>query len=335
MMPRTCIFRAAMAAACCLLLASCQYKELCYDHKHIGTVQVIFDWSLYPDAHPSGMTVLFYPAAPEAPTRADEETTAIRYDFSGHNGGSARLVEGQYQAVGYNNNTEAIRFRGMGSVATLEAFTRNSSITEGTKLFATKGEMPRAKGTEEEIVILEPDLLWGGAGLQFLVEVDGNHTTTVQPRELVREMVITIYNVPNLQYTSGLGASLTGLAGSVFLADGHMGEDHVTQAFEMRKIDETTIQARFNTFGHCPHADEGLENDHALVLYAVLADGTQWYFTTDVTEQLHDPDLNPEDTHHMEVDIEEDIPIPKPIVNGSGFQPTIDGWQGVEIEVGM
>ena len=325
MMPRTRIFRAAMAAACCLLLASCQYKELCYDHNHSGAVNVVFDWSLYPEARPTGMTALFYKDAQEP----------IRYDFSGHNGGSARLVEGQYQAVGYNNNTEAIRFRGMGSVATLEAYTRNSSITEGTKLFATKGEMPRAKGTEEEIVILEPDPLWGGAGAQFLVEVDGNHTTTVQPRELVREMVITIYNVPNLQYTSGLGASLTGLAGSVFLADGRMGEDHVTQAFEMHKIDETTIQARFYTFGHCPHADEGLENDHALVLYAVLADGTQWYFTTDVTDQLHDPDLNPEDTHHMEVDIEEDIPIPKPIVNGGGFQPTIDGWQGVNIEVGM
>ena len=29
------------------------------------------------------------------------------------------------------------------------------------------------------------------------------------------------------------------------------------------------------------------------------------------------------------------LPVPKPIVNGSGFQPTIDGWQGVEIEVSM
>ena len=34
------------------------------------------------------------------------------------------------------------------------------------------------------------------------------------------------------------------------------------------------------------------------------------------------------------IDIDE-LPIPKPIVNGSGFQPTIDGWQGIEINVEM
>jgi hypothetical protein len=27
------------------------------------------------------------------------------------------------------------------------------------------------------------------------------------------------------------------------------------------------------------------------------------------------------------------LPVPKPIVNGSGFQPTIDDWQGTEIDV--
>ena len=36
----------------------------------------------------------------------------------------------------------------------------------------------------------------------------------------------------------------------------------------------------------------------------------------------------------MEIEVS-GLPIPKPIVNGSGFRPTIDTWQGVEIEIGM
>ena len=61
---------------------------------------------------------------------------------------------------------------------------------------------------------------------------------------------------------------------------------------------------------------------------------------------MHDPAKNPEIhydpknpetleiTYDIDIDLE-DLPVPKPIVNGSGFQPTIDGWQGVEIPVDM
>ena len=41
-----------------------------------------------------------------------------------------------------------------------------------------------------------------------------------------------------------------------------------------------------------------------------------------------------EDDYEVGIELDE-LPIPKPIVNGSGFQPTIDSWQGVEIDVGM
>ena len=309
-----------------LLATACQYKELCYDHSHTGDISVVMDWSEFPEASPASMTVLFY--------NTDKEMEPERYDYSGKDGGKAKLVEGNYQAACYNNDTEAIRYRGMGSVATLEAYTRTSSIAEGTKLQYTKGDMPRAKGAEEEEVILEPDLLWGGAGALFNVVANQSQTTTIAPRELVRDLTITIQDVPNLQYTNGLGGSLTGLAGSVYVASGEIGENHVTQAFEVQKADETTLVIHIRIFGHCPHAEEGIENEHQLVIYAVLADGSQWYYTTDITGQMHDEELNPPEDFHIEVEIE-DIPIPKPIVNGSGFQPTIDGWQGVEIDVGM
>ena len=74
---------------------------------------------------------------------------------------------------------------------------------------------------------------------------------------------------------------------------------------------------------------------HLLTIYAILADGSKWYYTNDVTDQMHDSSSStPTDDNHIYIELD-DLPVPKPIVNGSGFQPTIDGWQGVEIEVGM
>ena len=46
------------------------------------------------------------------------------------------------------------------------------------------------------------------------------------------------------------------------------------------------------------------------------------------------PNPGPEGEDEIDVDID-GLPIPKPIVNGSGFQPTVDGWQSIEIDVGM
>ena len=77
-----------------------------------------------------------------------------------------------------------------------------------------------------------------------------------------------------------------------------------------------------------------------LTIYAILNDGSKWYYTTDVTTQMHkeqQPGTEPqgdEDDEEITIDVE-GLPIPKPISDGGGFEPTIDGWQSIEIEVGM
>ena len=54
---------------------------------------------------------------------------------------------------------------------------------------------------------------------------------------------------------------------------------------------------------------------------------------------MHDTDhTNPDDggTGHTEVPIVIDqLPLPKPIVNGSGLQPTVDEWTEVFISIPM
>lgn len=138
------------ALSCVLMLCSCDadLRDLCYDHSHATNLNVAFDWQMAPEMQPSGMTVLFY--------RVEQVTgEPERYDFAGHEGGSARLVNDSYRAVAYNYDTEAIRYRGMENPALLEAYTRISSVEEGTQMASfTRGvTMPRAAGTEQEPVI--------------------------------------------------------------------------------------------------------------------------------------------------------------------------------------
>lgn len=78
------------------------------------------------------------------------------------------------------------------------------------------------------------------------------------------------------------------------------------------------------TFGH------KAGNNHTLTVYAVLADGSKWYYAYDVTDQIHSaPD--PRNVHI----VLDGLPLPKPIVNGGGFQPEVEDWQTVPIDIEM
>jgi hypothetical protein len=315
--------RIPLLAVALLALTGCRYKPLCYDHHHWVNIKVVYHWDKDPDAKAEGMTIQFHD-----PNIAFVDEP-LRYDLPGMAGGTVRLLPGDWQPISYNNDTEAILFRGMNSIDTYEAYTRSSSLEEGTKM-ATRSPMPRAAGTENEPVILEPDMLWGVAGEPFTLHFgDSERTIDLYPAPLIRHVYITIRNVPNLQYTYGIGGALSGLAPSVFVASGELGEMCVTQAFEGDIVDGGTIRMHALFFGHCPHQ----VNTHILAIYAILADNSKWYYTVDVTDQMHDPVRNP-DPYHVYIELD-DLPIPKPIVNGSGFHPTVDDWVGEEIELTM
>ena len=325
----------AMTLLTVLILSSCkaELRDLCYDHNHWNNVDIRFDWQHAPEADAKGMSVLFY-------NQLEPGREAERYEFIGHQGGQARLLPGTWQALAYNNDTEAILYRGSESINTLEAYTRESSIEEGTQL--TSAGMPRATGTEDEPVILEPDPLWGVASEPIVTNTEKKDVSmTLLPTARAHRMTITIHNVPNLQYTNGIGGSLTGLAPGVNMLTGEPLEGCATEAFVGSVIDETTLQMHLMIFGHCPHESAGSIHAHKLVIYAILADNSKWYYTVDVSNQMHskspDPGPGPDPTvDDDEVNIElEQLPIPKPITNGSGFQPGVDGWQNIEINVDM
>lgn len=305
-----------------LALGSCDadLRELCYNHNHVGDVNLTFDWQKAPQINAKGMTALFY-------NQNLASSEPERYDFSGNQGGKARLSMGTYSALAYNNDTETILLRGMDSENTIEAYTRYSSIEEGTRV--ARSGMPRG-GAEDEPVILEPDPICCKLSAPFPIEMDQAQTITLQPELRYRNVTVTITDVPNLQYTSQFGGSLTGLAPSVNMSTGKVGVGRVTEAFTGTAVDESTLVFHVRIFGHCAEA----ANQHILTIYAVLADGSKWYCPINVTDQMHDGAQNPDEDEEINI-LLSDLPIPKPIVNGSGFQPTVDGWQSIEINVTM
>jgi len=303
-----------------LLLTSCEYKDLCYDHSHWATVKVTFNWEKEPNATAKGMTVIFY-------NLDDPTAEPIRYDLP-LEGGTVRLVAGRYRALTYNNDTETILYRGNDYGQTVEAYTRESSIEEGTRL--TRAGMPRAPGTEREKVILEPDPLWGCLSQTFTLQEDDRDVSLVlYPEHRYNTITVTIINVPNLQYSGSFAGAMSGLSEARWMATGIPSDILASQAFEAYSVSGTTIQMKFRVFGHCPHE----KGKHIFTVYAILADGSQWYYTMDVTEKMHDSAATDKD-ENINITID-GLPVPKPIVNGSGFQPTIDGWQGEEIEITM
>lgn len=315
------------AAAVLAVTTSCKHKELCYDHPHTGSVQVVFDWQYAPDAAPKSMALYMFPAG---------GGEALRYDFTDRNGGTIRIADGTYYAVCLNSDTENISHRNTEEHEIFHITTPSTSLLAG---FATLGVRsdgaPRAAGTENERIALVPDVLWTdyAEGIA-LTQISGTRTITLCPKLSTSNYTVEIRNAQNLQYVHGISGSISSLGGGLLPHRGcdALTDECVTIPFDARmeeddKGEKTVVTGSLRAFGH---HDRTKGNKHELIVYAVLADGSKWYYTFDVSDQIHAaPD--PRNVHILL----EGLPLPKPIVNGGGFQPEVDPWNPVDVPIEM
>lgn len=80
-----------------LAVASCEHKDLCYDHSHTIDVEVVFDWRNASEAAPESMSLYLFP------TNGGE---ALRYEFTDCGGGTIRVPVGNYGALCLNSDGE-------------------------------------------------------------------------------------------------------------------------------------------------------------------------------------------------------------------------------------
>lgn len=304
----------AITVVAVLLLFSCEHKELCDSHSHTSNVEVIFDWIHAPEANPETMRLYLFPNA---------GGSAQMYEFTDKNGGVIKIPNGTYKAVCVNSDTESIIYRNVDSFEFIEAFTSPGALILGSHA------VPRVEGTEGERVSKSPDKLYSDHHKEVIVkDTKEDQTITLYPESSVCRYRVTVLNVSNLKYVpaDGISGALTGMSGGLLLAPNRLTPERNTIPFSVTSDGISTINAEFLTFGQTDVAG----SLHKLVIYVILADGTKNYYTFDVTAQVDGAD-NPRDVHI----VLDGLPLPKPIVNGGGFQPSVDDWDNIEVDVPM
>lgn len=332
------LYLSAIIALC----TSCVHKELCLVHPHLATLRVEFDWKDAPEADPAGMCVYFYPL---------EGGRGQRFDFKGTKGGEVRLRVGKYRVLCYNNDTEIVEFYNTDDFGSHGVYTREGSVLE--PIYGNAATYaPRAEGTEDERVVICPDMMWGcnsfevdvkDTGVRYIhsaftddgqqedryVEVE-DHVIWLYPHELVCTYTYEVRNVRNLKHLSQVCGSISSMSGTLEFSSEEIGKECVTLPFSGASDGVSKITGMFYTFGH--HLDN--PDPHRMAFYVVMDNGEKFCFKDgnylDVTSQVHEaPDFR-----HVHIIID-GLDLPEPMENGSGFDPSVDDWEVVEGEIVM
>ncbi len=309
------------------IMTSCaRQEELCFNHDEHDRplVDVIFDWSQHPDANPATMSLFLFP---------EDGSRSIRYEFANRDGGTIQVPPGRYTAIAINSDFEGMMIRGEESLTDFNIWLRDAYEMQGLSMLSVRsGDVPRAPGAEDERMALAAEPLWRARRDGIVVSATQRSDASIEmtPVDVLSHYTVEITGVENLQGVMALSASISGMAGAMNLHDVSLHPENVTIPFELLATGEDKVSAAFHTLGHCDFS-RAPEDDwlHHITVYAVLNDGTQWYHSYDVTDQLHA-------TTERECQISlHGLALPASAGSGSGFSVDIEGWQVVEEVIPM
>lgn len=301
-----------------LLTLSCTHKDLCYDHSHVVDVNVRFVWEKAPMATPASMSLYLFPENGGRP---------LRYEFTDYNGGRIRLQVGKYSAICLNSDTRNIAIDDSHDFDSFYMTTKSATAMSGLSTYGIlANEVPKAKDSENERFALSPEMSWSYSIKDINVTTQ-DQTITFVPERRTANYTVEIKNVQNLKWVNGLSGTISSMSGGYHPGKCCLSEECVTIPFEaLMHREESMITGAFSSFGHCPT----IAQTHKLIIYGVLADDSRWYYEFDVTDQVH----NSQDPYDIHI-LLEDLPFPKPVVNGGGFKPEVGEWNSIEIEIKM
>ena len=301
------------------MLASCDHKDLVADDRQ-GDVRVVFDWRNAPDATPASMAAYFYDTSDGA---------SLRYIFQDMKGGMIEIPVGNYSALGMNSdNTDWARVRSTDDPDGFETYTDDAENLEVYGL--STRTIPRAEGTEHERIAKTPGMLWADRTDNIALTHSGaEQVVTFYPEEVVCHYTVDITDVTNLEYVdrSEIDGTISGMSEGYRHGSSTPADEHVTMPFVLTgDTAEQSLHGEFLTFGE----SASQPGKHILTIYLYLKDGSRWYYTFDVTDQVH----NAPDPRHVHIQLR-GLPLPKPIVVGGGIQPDVSDWQTENIDLIM
>ncbi len=300
---------------------SCNHKDLCFDHMHEIETDVVFDWQKAPDANPSSMAVVMFDR--------NLQNDPIRYILSGRDGGTIELPFGQYDAIALNADlNDWAYFRNQPDIESVELYTHDAERLQAYQLMPDA--VPKVRGTEEERMAATPGMAWSTRSDSIVLTPDDTHKViTMYPEEIVCHYSVEILDVENLENARGevVDGTISGMAEGYFHGKRCASEDLVTMPFTLAIADNSKeLTGHFLTFGECRHN----QANHILTIYLFLSDGSKWYYSFDVTDQVR----NAPDPHHVNI-VVHGLVLPRPLQSDAGLHPDVNDWQTETVDIKM
>lgn len=287
-----------------VFITSCDHKDLCMDHwDHTARHQVNFqaDWHLLWEykSHEEGIDWESewrnYDFSWEYDELRPERGTGIRSQVytEGHDneltnlppeGGVVRMTPGEHQILFYNNDTEYIVFNDISSLPNASITTRNRSRST----YHGNTKAPEHATRADETTVNPPDFLFGAYIDSYTAEkVQEAPIENITMKPLVFRYLIRYHFKGGAEYISIARGALAGMAGSVYLTDGHTGDEPVTVLFDAEP-NMWGVEAVVNTFGvpGYPNPDYTRAPFYGLNLEVRLRNGEILTFDFDITDQI-------------------------------------------------
>ncbi len=311
-------------------LAGCR-KDLCYNHdEHSLSVKidVAAEWELewertydydWEELWPEEWEHEYDELRPEAATGIRAITYHADGTYSESNlaatGGRLPMAEGTHDVLLYNNDTEYIVFNELTTAASATATTRG----------VTRASLPELHADER--TVNPPDQLYGSYDEAYTAE------RTLEPVDYpvtLRPLTYTYYIryefSHGLEYVALARGALAGMAESVYLSDGHTGNDAATVLFD-GTLTDWGAEAQVMSFGvpnypgdHYTRAD-GTAAQYTLNLEVRLNNGHMLSYDFDVTDQVNgQPRGGVITVSGIEVSDEDGNQ------GSGGFDVDVDGW---------
>lgn len=265
---------------------------------------------------PEWISVCFYDA---------QTHQLVAQDFISANGGFINIAPGTYDVIIYNLGDESTQVTGTETRGGAYAFTSQ----EGTRVKVTKG----SKGEEvmqEYDVVYEPDHLLVGTMESLVIpeESERDHSVTINAllQSAMETYTFEISTVTGGEHIARADVFITDQSAGRYLWDGRF----VTRPCAMRvpavvDRDKGVLYTVFNTFGKFPDPS----SEVFLSVQVTGEHGGMYQWTYDVTEQITNPDNTGNALVVTEpMDVPEDTPA-----SGGGFNPNVEDWNHVVIEI--
>lgn len=303
-----------------VLVSACDHKDL-YMLGEPSEIEIVFDWRNAPDAQPASMGAYLYDV---------QGGEALRYIFTGRDGGPTRVPAGVYCGLGMNSDeTDWAQYRHNDDIENFEIYTHEAESLQGYGI-PTRA-IPRAEGAEGERIVETPGMVW--ADRQDEIEVyptAGRTVITFYPEEAVCHYTVDVLDVKNIENmpAGSIDATLSGMAEGFVYGKRNASDTKVTLPFELNKDagGASSLHGEFLTFGESPVT----KNLHKLCIYYVQKDGTKKYATFDVTSQVTEA----KDRKHVHI-VVRGLEFPTQLASGLGLVPDVDDWEAVNVTIKM